>query len=130
MKYSIFTKFVAIVLCAVSLVVCAAGAAGIIISEDNGLYTNDVDNWLDTELTHIGYYIARDYCSLYVTERLEGFPEDVLEALRDDCFVSALRWSRYQYTFCTGFNMNHSFFFSCEDTCTFKHDINVHFFPR
>ena len=91
MKYSIFTKFVAIVLCAVSLVVCAAGAAGIIISEDNGLYTNDVDNWLDTELTHIGYYIARDYCSLYVAEHLEGFPEDVLEALRNDYFTEAAR---------------------------------------
>ena len=91
MKYSIFTKFVAIVLCAVSLVVCAAGAAGIIISEDNGLYTNDVDNWLDTELTHIGYFIARDYCSLYVAEHLEGFPEDVLEALRNDYFTEAAR---------------------------------------
>ena len=91
MKYSIFTKFVAIVLCAVSLVVCAAGAAGIIIAEDNGLYTNDVDNWLDSELTHIGYYIAHDYCSLYVTEHLEGFPEDVLEALRNDYFTEASR---------------------------------------
>ena len=89
MKYSIFTKFVAIVLCAVSLVVCAAGAAGIMISEENGLYTNSVDTWLDSEMHHNGYFIARDYCSLYVTERLEGFPEDVLEALRDDCFVSA-----------------------------------------
>ena len=91
MKHSIFTKFVAIVLCAVSLVVCAAGAAGIIISEDNGLYTNDVDRWLDSELNHIGYYIARDYCSLYVAEHLEGFPEDVLEALRRDYFVEASR---------------------------------------
>ena len=91
MKYSIFTKFVAIVLCAVSLVVCAAGAAGIFISEDNGLYTNDVDNWLDGELKDIGYFIARDYCSLYVTEHLEGFPEDVLEALRNDYFTEAAR---------------------------------------
>ena len=91
MKYSIFTKFVAIVLCAVSLVVCAAGAAGIIIAEDNGLYTNNVDEWIDSELKHIGYYIARDYCSLYVTEHLEGFPEDVLEALRSDYFTEASR---------------------------------------
>ena len=91
MKYSIFTKFVAIVLCAVSLVVCAAGAAGIIISEDNGLYTNDVDRWLDSELKHIGYYIADDYCSLYVAEHLEGFPEDVLESLRNNYFAEASR---------------------------------------
>ena len=89
MKHSIFTKFVTIVLCAVSLVVCAAGAAGIMISEENGLYTNSIDKWLDSEMHHNGYFIARDYCSLYVTERLEGFPEDVLEALRDDCFISA-----------------------------------------
>ena len=54
MKYSIFTKFVAIVLCAVSLVVCAAGAAGIMISEENGLYTNSVDTWLDSEMHHNG----------------------------------------------------------------------------
>ena len=89
MKYSIFTKFVAIVLCAVSLVVCATGAAGIMIAEENGLYTNSIDNWIDSEMHHNGYLIARDYCSLYVTRRLEGFPEDVLEALRDDHFLSA-----------------------------------------
>ena len=89
MKHSIFTKFVAIVLCAVSLVVCAVGAAGIVISEQNGLYTNDVDNWIDSELNYTGYWIAHDYCSLYVTEHLEGFPEDVLDALRNNYFVSA-----------------------------------------
>ena len=36
LRYSILTKFLAIVLCAVCLVVCVAGAAGIIVSNHGG----------------------------------------------------------------------------------------------
>ena len=52
MKYSIFTKFVAIVLCAVSLVVCAAGGAGIYMAEQNGLYTYDRKAKFDPAIFH------------------------------------------------------------------------------
>ena len=82
LRYSIFTKFLVIVLCAVSLVVCAAGAAGILIAESNGLYTNDVDTWIEDQQHSVGYGIVYDYCFLYAAEHVGNCPENVLYALR------------------------------------------------
>ena len=86
MKYSIFTKFVAIVLCSLCLVVCAAGAAGIYMAEQNGLYTYDADQWLHNQLEDIGHDIARDYCALYAAEHLGGCTEEILEVVENRYF--------------------------------------------
>ena len=53
LRYSILTKFLAIVLCAVSLVVCVAGATGIILNENNGLYTHDLESWMESEASTV-----------------------------------------------------------------------------
>ena len=91
LRYSIFTKFLIIVLCAVSLVACAAGAAGIVTAESNGLYTRTVADWVDKELNFAGYSIAHDYCSLYATEQLDTCPEEVISTLRNSYYSQASR---------------------------------------
>ena len=91
LRYSIFTKFLIIVLCAVSLVACAAGAAGIVIAEDNGLYTNDLDQWVENQMYAIGYDIAYDYCALYSAEHLGACPTEVLDVLEKDYFNDTSR---------------------------------------
>ena len=91
LRYSIFTKFLIIVLCAVSLVACAAGAAGIVIAEDNGLYTNDLDQWVENQMYAIGYHIAYDYCVLYSAEHLGACPTEVLDVLEKDYFNATSR---------------------------------------
>ena len=86
MKYSIFTKFVAIVLCAVSLVVCVAGGAGIIVSESNGMYTSEMEEWVKNELHSIGYQIANDYCDRYATTHAPDQSEKDLDLLNANYF--------------------------------------------
>ena len=86
MRNSIFVKFVVIILCALSLVVCVAGAAGIMVAENSGLYTNDVDTWIQGELHAIGWDIVYDYGVLYAAEHLGNCPEAVLETLRSDYY--------------------------------------------
>ena len=81
MKYSITIKFIAIILCAVSLVACVGGALGIIINESYGLYTGDTNKWLENELDSIGLNIAWAYGTLYNAEHLGGCTEPVLEQL-------------------------------------------------
>ena len=88
LRYSIFTKFLAIVLCAVCLVVCVAGAAGIAVAESTGLYTNNVDTWIEDEMHAIGLDIVYDYCILYAAEHLGNCPEDVLETLRAEQYTA------------------------------------------
>ena len=88
LRYSILTKFLAIVLCAVCLVVCVAGAAGIAVAESTGLYTNDVDAWIEDEMHAIGLDIVYDYCILYAAEHLGNCPADVLETLRTDQYTA------------------------------------------
>ena len=82
MKYSIIVKFIAIILCAVSLVACVGGALGIVVNESNGLYTSDTNNWLENELDNVGMDIAWSYAFLYNAEYLGGCTEPVLEELR------------------------------------------------
>ena len=81
MKYSIAVKFIAIVLCAMSLVVCVGGALGIIVNESYGLYTGDTNKWLENELDNIGLNIAWAYGTIYNAEYLGGCTEPVLDEL-------------------------------------------------
>ena len=99
MKYSILTKFIAIILCALCLVTCAAGVGGIILVENSGLYTNDLDSWIDTQLHSIGYGVAYNYCALYAAEHLGDCPADVMEVLQNDYYQldSKTSWGIHLY---------------------------------
>ena len=83
MKYSIFTKFIVIFLCAASLFLCAAGGVGIILCETQGLYTLTPEEWMEAELDSIGYDIAYTNVQLYGAEHLGECPPEVLQALED-----------------------------------------------
>ena len=83
MKHSIAVKFIAIILCAISLVSCVGGALGIAVNESYGLYTGDTNKWLENELDNIGFNIAWASAILYNAEHLGGCSEDVLKTLRE-----------------------------------------------
>ena len=83
MKYSITVKFIALILCALSLVGCVGGALGIVANESYGLYTGDTNKWLNNELDNIGYNIAWSYAVLYSAEHLGGCTGDVLRTIED-----------------------------------------------
>ena len=99
LRYSIVAKFLVIILCAVSLVSCAAGACGILAAENNGLYTNDVDSWIEDEIYSLGYSIAYDYCALYAAKHLGNCPSDVVQVLEDGYYEQNAKygWSIQLY---------------------------------
>ena len=90
LRYSILTKFLAIVLCAVCLVVCVAGAAGIIINEDNGLYTHGLEGWLESEASMEGYRIAHSAVALHAAEHFGNCTDDVLRALKKEYYTPSI----------------------------------------
>ena len=83
MRYSIGVKFIVIILCAVSLVSCVAGGAGILLNESYGMYTKGIDQWVEEELREIGHTIAYPYAALYAAEHLGGCTGAVLDTLQD-----------------------------------------------
>ena len=87
LRYSILTKFLAIVLCAVCLVVCVAGAAGIIINEDNGLYTHNLDSWMKLEASIMGHSIAYNAVALHAAEYLGNCTSDILKTLKTEHYA-------------------------------------------
>ena len=89
-RYSILTKFLAIVLCAVCLVVCVTGTAGIIVNEENGLYTHDLEGWLESEASMEGYRIAHSAVALHAAEHFGNFTDDVLRALKKEYYTPSI----------------------------------------
>ena len=87
LRYSILTKFLAIVLCAVCLVVCVAGGFGIILNEDNGLYTRDLESWMESEANTIGHSIAYNAVVLHAAEHLGNCTRDILNTLEQDFYT-------------------------------------------
>ena len=83
MKYSVLAKFIAIVLCALCLVTCAAGVVGIILCESQELYTEGPEAWLQSELYSTGYSIAYSNALIYGAEHLGNCPREVLDYLQD-----------------------------------------------
>ena len=87
MKHSVAVKFIAIILCALSLVACVGGALGIIVNENYGLYTDGPRSWLQGELENIGFNIAYGYSQLYAAEHLGNCPPEVLDTLRSNYYL-------------------------------------------
>ena len=83
MKYSVITKFLAILLCAAALVSCAAGAGCILLCESEGLYTNTLDSWMDEQASSRGHGIAYAAAVLHAAEHLGGCTRDMLLGLEE-----------------------------------------------
>ncbi len=89
MKYSIAVKFLAVFLCALSLVAIAGSAIGILSAEEFGLYSNNPTAWKQNEVWALGRDLAYSSARLYAAEHLGDCPEAVLEALREESTDSA-----------------------------------------
>ena len=81
MRYSIPTKFIAIVLAALSLVAAFGGCLGIIQVSELGLYTNGIDDWINNRLQWQALDLAEDLVDRYAVRKLTNCPDEVLEAL-------------------------------------------------
>ena len=103
MKYSIPVKFIAIVLCALSLVFCAGGIIGIVVAEANNLYSTTMADWTRQELESSSYRLAHEVaeqfaaaydgnCSDAVMTRLYG-QSDYHAQLSDKWGFDADQWS-------------------------------------
>ena len=89
MKYSIPVKFMAVFLCALSLVAIIGGAFGILSAEEFGLYTSDPDAWRESEVFGIAHDLAYSSAQLYAAEHLGHCPDAVLEVLEDNTVTDA-----------------------------------------
>lgn len=74
MKHSIFMKFLALVLCSLSLVAAIGGGAGIVALESSGLYVNDLDTLQDQECNSIADTIAKSFARRYAVMNLGDLP--------------------------------------------------------
>lgn len=84
MKYSLIVKFLAVLLCAVSLVFAFAGGVGIVAMENSDLYVNDLSKLQGLEYESIAKTIAENYAKLYAAENLGNLPYLLKEAMYTD----------------------------------------------
>ncbi len=81
MKYSIAVKFIAIVLCAFSLIVAFGSIFGIVFLESSNLYQESLDDRLYEEMEHIGQDLANYKAEFHCASTLGNCPQDLLEHL-------------------------------------------------
>ena len=88
MKYSLLTKFAAIVLCAFSLLTCLACGSGVILCESQELYTENPEIWLEDHIQGVGEQVGSFALTLYGAEHLGHCPPAVLEYLKTSYYYS------------------------------------------
>lgn len=74
MKHSLTTKFIVILLTALSVISALAGGIGIIAMENANLYVDDVSQLQDMEYESIAKSIAQDYANFYAVENYGNLP--------------------------------------------------------
>ena len=81
MKYSVGTKFIAIVLCACSLVAVAFSGLGIAFMEGYDLYKTPLETVQQREIDAIGNELAWIHVQRYAVETLSNAPQDLVDQL-------------------------------------------------
>ena len=81
MRYSIATKFIAVALAAVAMVMAFAGVLGIVQVAQLGLYTDGFDGWVQNRLEWQAYDLAKDLTDRYAVRALTNCPDELLEQL-------------------------------------------------
>ena len=79
MKHSIICKFLAILLCAASLMGIVGGAAGALVLSEGKLYHRTVDEMLDEDLKATATLFAEQTALAYAGKELGGCPEEMLQ---------------------------------------------------
>ena len=88
MKNSIFFKFLAVLLCAASLLGIVGGAAGALVLAEGDLYNQTVEQMLDEKLQGDASIFAEQTALAYASRELGGCPEDMSHqryGMRLDC---------------------------------------------
>ena len=87
MKHSIICKFLAILLCAASLMGIVGGAAGALVLSEGNLYNRTVDEMLDEKLKDSATLFAEQTALAYAGKELGGCPEEMIQRydVRPDC---------------------------------------------
>ena len=78
MKYSVCTKFIAIILCACSLVTLAFSGIGIAFMEGYDLYQTPISVKQEEQMEMVGSTLAHHHAQAYAVSTLSNVPEEVL----------------------------------------------------
>ena len=98
MKNHIIFKFIAILLCAVSLLGALGSAAGILVLTQGDLYNKTVDQFLEEKIQTDGQQYAHTIAWKYASRTLGGCPEIMVENHSDDYwFHSSYNSGAYGY---------------------------------
>ena len=87
MKYSVSVKFIAIVLCACSLVAVAFSGIGIAFMEGYDLYHTPLESVQQAQIDQMGKAIAWYYGQDYAAQTLSNAPVELLEQLNHTYFA-------------------------------------------
>ena len=81
MKYSVITKFIAIILCACSLVAVAFSGFGIAFMQGYDLYRTPLETKQAEQMKMVGHTIARQHAEMYAASTLSNVSEDMLGSI-------------------------------------------------
>lgn len=99
MKYSIVTKFLAIVLAAVALLTVAGSAAGIIVLASGELYERSVEDLREEQAESIRREFAVNQIHRYASLHLGNLPESYLQSIfGNQWYYTPFTYDTYYYT--------------------------------
>ena len=107
MKHSIAVKFIAFLLCAVSLVAVVGSSAGIALTQSYGLYTNTLESKLNEQTERIANELAWYFTQQHAAETLGNCPRELLMDMYDSRYVHTLG-DRYAVDVYLGDELVHS----------------------
>ena len=88
MKYSVGIKFIAIILCACSLVAMAFSGLGIAFMEGYDLYREPLASKQESQMEMVGSTIAHQHAERYAVEMLSNASEEMLDSLGYNFFYN------------------------------------------
>ena len=96
MKHSVFVKFIAILLCACSLVAMAFSGLGIAFIEAYDLYKTPLETVLSQQIEAVGSQIAWTYVQKYAVENLSNAPQEVVNRLYVNSYYVNSLYGKYR----------------------------------
>ena len=90
MKHSIAVKFIAFLLCAVSLVAAVGSGAGIVLTEACGLYSDTLENKLEEERERMANELAWYYSRQYAAETMSNCPWEIISDMYSSYYADQL----------------------------------------
>ena len=95
MKYSVTVKFIAIILCACSLVAAAFSGLGIAFMEGYDLYHTPLETVQQKEIDAIANQIAWEHAQRYALESLSNAPQELIDRIYGSGYYSENLYGQY-----------------------------------